>query len=142
MKLYCSLDAGAHVPVRKHITDAGLDIKACEDTLLLSYCVTKVRTGLHVVIPSHCVGLLTLRSGFSTRHNCSLVNGVGIIDNEFRGEILVPIVCNMPSARYLLKAGERFAQLVIVPCHFPTPCVVDSIPQTERGNGGFGSTGE
>lgn len=127
------------LPVRAHVHDAGADLRASEGAFIGSGRFAKVSTGVRVSIPEGCVGLLAARSGLCAR-GLLMANGVGIIDAGFTGEIKVPLynAGNTPSN---VLAGERIAQLVILPCELPTFRRVDKLEETERGEGGFGSTG-
>lgn len=126
-------------PTRAHEHDAGADLRASEGVFIGSGRFAKVSTGVRVSIPQGCVGLLAARSSLCWR-GLLMANGVGIIDAGFTGEIKVPLfnAGNTPSN---VLAGERIAQLVILPCELPTFRRVDELEETERGEGGFGSTG-
>lgn len=126
-------------PVRAHEHDAGADLRASEGAFIGSGRFAKVSTGVRVSIPEGYVGLLAARSSLCLR-GLLMANGVGIIDAGFAGEIKVPLynAGNTPSN---VLAGERIAQLVILPCELPTFRRVDELEETERGEGGFGSTG-
>lgn len=127
------------LPVRAHEHDAGADLRASESAFIGSGRFAKVSTGVRVSIPDGCFGLLAARSSLCNR-GLLMANGVGIIDAGFTGEIKVPLynAGNTPSN---VLAGERIAQLVILPCELPTFRMVDELQETERGEGGFGSTG-
>lgn len=127
------------MPVRAHTHDAGADLRASEGAFIGSGQFAKVSTGVRVSIPEGYVGLLAARSSLCWR-GLLMANGVGIIDAGFAGEIKVPLynAGNTPSN---VLAGERIAQLVILPCELPTFRRVDELEETERGEGGFGSTG-
>lgn len=131
--------AADQMPVRAHTHDAGADLRASEGAFIGSRQFAKVSTGVRVSIPEGCVGLLAARSSLCWR-GLLMANGVGIIDSGFTGEIKVPLynAGNTPSN---VLAGERIAQLVILPCELPTFRRVDELEETERGEGGFGSTG-
>lgn len=126
-------------PTRAYEHDAGADLRASEGVFIGSGRFAKVSTGVRVSIPEGYVGLLAARSGLCWR-GLLMANGVGIIDSGFTGEIKVPLynARNTPSS---VLAGERIAQLVVVPCELPTFRRVDKLEETERGEGGFGSTG-
>lgn len=126
-------------PTRSHEHDAGADLRASEGAFIGSGRFATVPTGVRVSIPKGCVGLLAARSSLCNR-GLLMANGVGIIDAGFTGEIKVPLynAGNTPSN---VLAGERIAQLVILPCELPTFRRVDELEDTERGDGGFGSTG-
>ena len=97
-------------------------------------------TGIAVAIPAGHVGLLIARSSLAVKKAMTLANGVGVIDADYRGEIQVPIVTT-DGCHNLIQAGTRIAQLIILPIALPTVEVVTELPDTARGNGGFGSTG-
>lgn len=126
-------------PTRAHEHDAGADLRASEGAFIGSGRFAEVSTGVRVSIPEGCFGLLAARSWLCHR-GLLMANGVGIIDSGFTGEIKVPLfnAGNTPSS---VLAGERIAQLVIVPCELPTFRLVAKLEETERGEGGFGSTG-
>ena len=130
----------AELPTRAHPTDAGLDLAACETTHIAPGVVTLVPTGIAVAIPEGHVGILAARSSLATKKAMTLANGVGIIDAGFRDEIKVPVI-PLDGCHNLIQAGQKIAQLIILPIALPTVEVVNVLPDSERGNGGFGSTG-
>lgn len=127
------------LPVRAHEADAGADLKAARDVAIRRGDTAKVSTGVRVSIPEGCFGLLAARSSLCGR-GLMMLNGVGIIDSGYTGEVQVPLA-NIGNRTQRVAAGERVAQLVIVPCELPTFRRVDKLEDTERGEGGFGSTG-
>lgn len=132
------LDPAAIVPTRAHSGDAGLDLHALEDARVAPGGVTTIRTGLAVGIPYGHVGLIKPRSGLAARHGIDTL--AGVIDHGYTGEVQVLLTAHSPVGR-LIKAGERVAQLLVIPIAYATPQVVDALPGSARGNGGFGSTG-
>lgn len=130
----------AEVPTRAHPTDAGLDLAASETTHIAPGVVTLVPTGVAVAIPAGHVGLLAARSSLATKKAMTLANGVGVIDAGFRDEIKVPVI-PLDGCHNLIQAGQKIAQLIILPIALPTVEVVAELPDSERGAGGFGSTG-
>ena len=86
------------------------------------------------------MGLVFARSGLAVKHGLALSNGVGVIDSDYTGEIRVGLV-NLSDEAYTIQPGERIAQLVIMPVCLPYMELADSLQETERGGGGFGSTG-
>ena len=121
---------------------AGLDIKSGVTDKTLGGGVTAIfRTGIKVAIPEGYVGLLMSRSSTGVNRGLTVAQGVGVIDSDYRGELLVPI-WNKNTHRETIKFGERIAQLLIVPVVQPVITFVDNLDETERGEGGFGSTGE
>ena len=129
----------AELPTRAHPTDAGLDLAASETTHIAPRVVTLVPTGIAVAIPEGHVGILAARSSLAAKKAMTLANGVGIIDAAYRGEIKVPII-PLDGCHNLVQAGQKIAQLIILPIALPTVEVVSELPDSERGNGGFGST--
>ena len=130
----------AEVPTRAHPTDAGLDLAACETTHIAPGVVTLVPTGVAVAIPEGHVGILAARSSLAVKKAMTLANGVGIIDSDYRGEIKIPII-PLDGCHNLIQAGQKIAQLIIMPIATPTVEVVSELPESARGLGGFGSTG-
>lgn len=120
---------------------AGLDVYANipEDISIGIGLSANIPTGIAVAIPFGFAGLLMPRSGMGGR-GLSLRNTIGLIDSDYRGEVIA-MVRNLGDATLHIKAHERFAQLVIVPVLMQIPDLVDELPETERGTGGFGSTG-
>ena len=126
-------------PTRAHAHDAGADLRASEYHSIGSGQFVTVPTGVRASIPEGYFGLLAARSSLFGR-GLLMANGVGIIDSGYTGEIKVPLfnTGNLPN---IVMAGERIAQLIIVPCELPTFRRVEALEETERGKGGFGSTG-
>lgn len=99
-----------------------------------------VPTGIGVEIPQGYVGLLFARSSLGVKHGISLSNGVGVIDSDYRGEIKVGLI-NLSDSQYTLLPGERIAQLAIMPVVSAAFVQAETLQETARGEGGFGSTG-
>ena len=99
-----------------------------------------VPTGFALAIPQGYVGLLFARSGLAAKQGICLANGVGVIDSDYRGELQVALL-NLGDRAVALHAGDRIAQLSLLPVCRAIPTLVDSLDQTQRGAGGFGSTG-
>lgn len=134
------LDSSVQIPAFAYEGDAGLDIR-CSERVLLGVGERKlVSTGIAVAIPEGFVGLLVPRSGLSNKYGLSLVNSPGIIDSGYRGE-LKGILINEGQLPISFEAGERVMQLVIVPIPWVRVVEVESFDGTERGEGGFGSSG-
>lgn len=147
------LDEGAIMPTRAHEFDAGLDLYAPKTVsipgskYLSAYshgygkvCVGNrtIDTGVHVQIPEGFVGFIKSKSGLMA--NYGLLTD-GTIDSGYTGSIRVTVF-NTTAKDYIIQAGEKIAQLVIQPCALPPLEVVDELEETERGAGGFGSTGK
>ena len=130
----------AELPTRAHPTDAGLDLAASETTQVAPRVVTLVPTGVAVAIPEGHVGILAARSSLAAKKYMTLANGVGVIDSDYRGEIKIPII-PLDGCHNLIQAGQKIAQLLILPIALPTVEVVSVLPESARGLGGFGSTG-
>lgn len=90
---------------------------------------------------TYIAGLIFPRSGLATKHGISLANAVGVIDSDYKGEIIVPVT-NQGEKEYVIKPGERIAQLVFVPVFKATIVETDELRETDRGAGGFSSTGK
>jgi len=131
------LDEGAKMPTRAHRWDAGLDIYAAERKVIRANDFEVVETGVHVQIPEGCVGLLTSKSGLMAKHGLTCR---GTIDCGYTGSIRA-VVFNHSGKDYIVQEGDKVTQLVITPCVLPPLELVDSLEKTDRGDGGFGSTG-
>ncbi len=134
------LDPELPLPSHARSGDAGVDLFARDGGVLGPGERGHVPTGIAVAIPEGFVGLITPRSGLATRHGISLVNSPGVLDSGFRGEIHV-VVINQGSEGFTYRRGDRIAQLVVVPFVTQELVVVDELPDSGRGDGGFGSTG-
>ena len=134
----------AKVPQRATGGSAGLDLCACIDApLTLEGGETAlIPTGVAIALPSAEYGAFVFpRSGIAIKHGIGLLNSVGVIDSDYRGEVMVGVI-NQISTPYTIQPGERVAQMVIMPVSMmPTQEVCD-LDETERGAGGFGSTGK
>ena len=130
----------AELPTRAHPTDAGLDLAASETTHIAPGIVTLVPTGVAVAIPDGYFGLLAARSSLAAKKSMTLANGVGVIDSDYRGEIKIPII-PLDGCHNLIQAGQKIAQLIILPIALPTVEVVADLDETTRNTGSFGSTG-
>lgn len=131
------LDSPDLLPTRAHAGDAGADLRAAEDAILYPGEVLVIRTGVKLVIPYQYAGLVRGRSGL-TRKGIIVLEGT--VDCQYRGEIGVMMV-SFKDGQTLIRKGDRIAQLVIVPVGLPSFMVVDSLPGSERGENGFGSSG-
>jgi dUTP pyrophosphatase len=135
------LDARARLPTRAYPGDAGLDLYALEDGLLGPGERASIRTGVAVEIPDGQAGLVLPRSGLAAKHGIALVNAPGLIDAGYRGEVCVLLLNTDRSVPFVLAAGDRIAQLVLVRVETPAVVEVEELPLSERGAGGFGSSG-
>lgn len=123
---------------------AGLDLSACleEPLTVQPGGRVKIPTGIAIEIPHRNIaGLVFPRSGLATKHGISLANAVGVIDSDYKGEIIVAIF-NQSETEYVINPGERVAQLVFIPVFEATLEETEELEDTSRGTGGFGSTGK
>ncbi|HZJ28609.1 MAG TPA: dUTP diphosphatase [Solirubrobacterales bacterium] len=135
------LEPGARLPERAKPGDAGLDLRALESVRLGPGERLPVGTGLAVEIPAGYAGLVLPRSGLALRHGIGLANSPGLIDSGYRGELRVLLINHDPAEIVHLEAGDRIAQLVVVAVPECEPIEAGSLGDSERGEGGFGSTG-
>ncbi len=133
----------AVLPERATQGSAGLDLRACTtgETCFMPGETAVLPTGLAVALPQGCVGLVFGRSGLGIRHGIVPANAVGVIDADYRGEIMVGLA-NHSAEPYIIVPGDRIAQLVILPVLTPPIEEVHNLSETVRGEGGFGSTGK
>ena len=136
------LHPDARPPTRTRAGDAGYDLRCVEPFALEPGERRVVGTGVAVALPDGTAGLVVPRSGLAARHGISVVNGPGLIDPTYRGEVRVVLV-NLGQEPYEGEAGDRVAQLLLVPFATPDARVVESLPPSadDRGTGGFGSSG-
>lgn len=132
---------GATLPARAHDGDAGLDLYASELARIGPGERWQVGTGVAVEIPDGHAGFVLPRSGLARKYGISLVNAPGLIDSGYRGEIKVLLLNNDPAEAFRIAPGDRIAQLVVLPVALPEPVEAESLSESERGEGGFGSTG-
>jgi len=135
------LAARATLPTRAYPGDAGLDLYALEAGVIAPGERASVRTGIAVEIPDGEAGLVLPRSGLAARHGIALVNAPGLIDSGYRGEIRVLLLNTDPSAPFEIGSGDRIAQLLLVKVQTPQVEEVEELAVSERGAGGFGSSG-
>jgi dUTP pyrophosphatase len=135
------LDDRAQLPTRAYPGDAGLDLYALDDGVLGPGERASIRTGIAVEIPDGQAGLVVPRSGLAARHGIAIVNAPGLIDSGYRGEVRVLLLNTDRAASFAFSSGERIAQLVLVRIETPEVVEVDALAMSERGAGGFGSSG-
>lgn len=131
----------AILPTRAHEGDAGLDLYACEAAHIGPGERWSVGTGVGVEIPDGHAGLVLPRSGLAKKHGIALVNAPGLIDAGYRGELRVLLLNTDPAETFKVEPGDRIAQLVIVPIAPAEPAETETLAETTRGDGGFGSSG-
>ena len=121
--------------------DAGVDLTSVADMTLGAGKRALIPTGIAIAIPHGFGGFVQPRSGLAARHGITLTNSPGLIDSNYRGEIKV-IVQNTGDEDFEVKIGDRIAQLVIMPVEHAGFEAVDELPESGRGEGGFGSSGK
>ena len=133
--------AGVPMPARARAGDAGLDLVCTEDVTLPPGCRRTVGTGLALALPAGTAAFVLPRSGLAARHGVTVLNAPGTVDAGYRGEVRVTLLNTDTESAVQLMAGERVAQLVVVELPAVHLVEVDRLPGSERGEGGFGSTG-
>lgn len=147
MKIYFQkLVPDAVIPVRATRQSAGFDLSLCgqQPVTIQPGETVMIHTGIAVVLPEGTAGMVYPRSGLASRHGLALANCVGVIDSDYRGELMVPLY-NHSGEAYTVSPGERVAQMVVTPVLLPEVEEIpagDQLPESERGTGGFGSTGK
>ena len=137
------LNPNANTPTRGSEQAAGYDIYACLETetaTIPAHCTVKVPTGISMAIPEGYFGGIFARSGLASKQGLRPANCVGVIDSDYRGEFMV-MLHNDTDEPKTIKNGDRVGQLVILPCMPIEFEETDSLDETERGSGGFGSSG-
>ena len=135
------LDPQGQLPQSQHPGDAGLDLRSAIDVVVEPGERAMVPTGVAVAIPDGHAGLVLPRSGLASRQGLTLANAPGLIDAGYRGEVICAVVNLDRTQAVTIAKGDRIAQLVIVAIPTVSPGWVDELPETTRGEGGFGSTG-
>lgn len=136
---------GREIPYPYYATAgaAAMDLCACVDgpVEVAPGALVSLPTGIAIALPSaEYVALVFARSGLGVRHGITLSNGVGVIDSDYRGEIRVGLT-NLSSVPYTIQPGDRIAQLAVLPVARARLQIVEELDETQRGSGGFGSTG-
>ena len=141
IELPLTLAEGAKVPTYAHDTDACADLYALEDTELAPHSYgNKIRTGVNIQLPEGWLAMIFPRSSIGAKTTMRLSNSVGIIDSGYHGELGV-LFDNTSDEIATIKQGDRIAQLLVMPSYRFQPKVVDILETSDRGEGGFGSTG-
>jgi dUTP pyrophosphatase len=139
--LVTRLDPDIPLPAYARSGDAGADLAAAEDVDLAPGERAVVRTGIAVALPDGYAGFVHPRSGLAAKHGVTLVNAPGTIDSGYRGEIKVILLNTDPHQAVSLRRGDRIAQLVVQRVEKATFREVPALPESARGDNGFGSTG-
>lgn len=132
------IDPGAYLPERAHDLDAGYDLRSPIRAYVPPYSSAIIDTGVHIAIPEGYVGMLKSKSGLNVKYD---LTNEGVVDSGFTGSIHVKLYNHGQNA-YEVNKGDKISQLVIMPIITPVLEVVDHLDSTERGDGGFGSTGK
>ena len=132
-----------NLPVYQTEGSAGADLKACldEPITLMPGERRLIPTGMRIELPEGVEAQIRARSGLSIKHGITMINGVGTVDSDYRGEWNVPMV-NLGSEPYTIHDGDRIAQAVFARYERAEFTLVETVNETERGGGGFGSTGK
>jgi dUTP pyrophosphatase len=139
--LITRLDPGVPLPAYARPGDAGADLVTAEDVVLAPGERALVRTGIAIALPDGYAGFVHPRSGLAAKHGITLVNAPGTIDAGYRGEIKVILLNTDAAAAASLHRGDRIAQLVVQRVEYATFREVPALPESPRGDNGFGSTG-
>jgi len=137
------VNENAIIPHRATNGSAGMDLYACieEPVIIPARGHTTIPTGISIAISREYAAMIYARSGLAIKHGIGLLNSVGVVDSDYRGEIKVGLV-NQFDEDYEIKPNERIAQMIIQPIALPQIMECDTLDDTQRGTGGFGSTGK
>ena len=137
------LNENAKIPTRGSKESAGMDLYACIDSpiVISPHQTIKIGTGLSLELPNGYFGAIVARSGLSTKKGLAPANKFGVCDSDYRGEYIIPLH-NHSNEPQLIYPMERIAQLIIMPYLQFEFIDVNDLTETERGDGGFGSTGK
>lgn len=141
IELPMTVDAGAQVPTYAHDSDAAADLYAKETQTFAPHSLgNKIHTGIKIQLPEGWLALILPRSSMGAKTPLRLSNSIGLIDSGYRGEIMA-MYDNISDEYYTINNGDRIAQMLVMPSYRFLPKVVDTLTDTDRGEGGFGSTG-
>ena len=131
------LSPQAKLPLRAHPTDSGADLFALERTVLPPRAITNVHTGICVELPENTSGIIWGKSSVESKGIKAMA---GLVDAPYRGELIV-CMYNLNETEFVFEAGQKVAQLVVMPTLYPSYEEADTLSETTRADGGFGSTG-
>lgn len=137
---FIPLRGGAHIPQKAHEDDAGFDLYASEDFLLKAHCFGCVPTAISIELPDGFEAQVRPRSGLAAKYGVTVLNAPGTVDAGYRGEIKV-ILINHGNEDFTITAGMRIAQMIISPVLQARFVEASSLAESDRGEGGFGSSG-
>lgn len=137
------LDERVNIPCYQTDGSAGMDLCAFVDEPIVLKSLERrlIPTGLKIELPTGYEAQVRPRSGMSIKHGITLINCVGTIDEDYRGEVCVPVV-NLSNEEFTINNGDRIAQMIIAPVTKAELDIVQELSETKRGEGGFGSTGK
>jgi dUTP pyrophosphatase len=136
------LDKSLPVPVYAHRTDAGIDLYSAISCVIKPYERKLIPTGVKLSIPEGYAGFVQPRSGLAIKNGISLVNSPGLIDSGYRGEICIIMINLDKEMDFVIKKGDKICQLVIKKIEKANLIEVEELDESDRGEGGFGSTGK
>lgn len=135
------LSSDAQVPSMAYNGDAGVDLRSVEHIVLKPQERAMVATGLAIALPEGYAGFVLPRSGLAAKHGISIVNAPGLIDSNYRGELKVVLVNTDPEESFSIEIGDRIAQLIVMPVPTISFEQIEELPDSQRGESGFGSSG-
>lgn len=133
--------SGQRAPVYAHPGDAGADLCSAESLVLAPGERATIATGVSIALPDGYVAFVVPRSGLAARHGITIVNSPGTVDAGYRGELRVTLLNTDTTEPYTVNVGDRIAQVIVMPVSRAQFVAVESLPESERGTAGFGSTG-
>ena len=136
-KIKVMIDDGAYMPERAHTTDAGYDLRSPDDAYLAAFTNVTIDTGVHMLIPEGYAGVLVSKSGLNIKDD---ITSTGLIDSGYTDSIRVKLYNHGANGKSI-KRGMKISQIIIVPVMTPELEETDELPETERGDNGFGSSG-
>ena len=142
IELPMTLEENAQVPTYAHDGDAAADLYAADTVTVPPHsCGNLIRTGVHIALPENWTAYIVPRSSIGAKTPLRLSNSIGVIDSGYRGALGV-LYDNISDSEYVINAGDRIAQLIVMPTYRFKAQVVDVLPESDRGEGGYGSTGK
>lgn len=137
VRMSITLDPGAYKPERAHTADAGYDLRIPKTDMVLAHSSLVVDTGVHIAIPKGYAGVICSKSGLNIKHG---IISDGLVDSGYTGSVRVKLY-NLSDSSYIFEAGDKISQIMFIPVVSAALDQVDALEETERGDGGFGSTG-
>ena len=129
------------IPSYSHPGDAGADLSSSQELVILPGQRAVVGTGVSIALPRGYVAFIVPRSGLAAKHGITVLNSPGTVDAGYRGEILVTLLNTDTENEFTIHVGDRIAQMIVMPVTQARFTAVDRLPESERGDSGFGSTG-